>query len=91
MPTEDDFLRAILDDVDDASCRLVFADWLEERGDPRGEWLRIDCELAKVGPKDRRRKALEARKQQLRESQGESLIVWERAFASAGIGFAISC
>jgi uncharacterized protein (TIGR02996 family) len=85
MLTENDFLRAILDDISDPSRRLVFADWLEERGDPRCEWLRIECELAEMGPKDRGRKKLEARKQQLWESQGERLIAWERAFALARI------
>ena len=25
---------------DDTTARLVFADWLDERGDPRGPWLR---------------------------------------------------
>src|SRR4051794_22279828 len=85
MTTEEGFLRAILDDINDASRRLVFADWLEEQGDPRGEWLRLDCALAQLGAKDRRRKALDARKQQLWESHRESLIVWERRFALARI------
>src|SRR5262245_26584807 len=83
MTTEEDFLRAILDDINDAPRRLVFADWLEERGDPRAEWLRIDCELARPGLGDDHRPALEARKQQLWESHRGSLIVWERAFALA--------
>src|SRR5262245_16373501 len=68
MNTEEDFLRAILDDVNDALRRLVFADWLEERGDPRAEWLRIDCELGKLRPRDKRRPALEARKQEVWEA-----------------------
>jgi uncharacterized protein (TIGR02996 family) len=85
MITEEDFLRAILDDINDASCRLVFADWLEERGDPRAEWLRIECALANLGPKDDCRPTLEARKRELGESHRESLIVWERRFALARI------
>jgi uncharacterized protein (TIGR02996 family) len=85
MTTEEDFLRVILDDINDASRRLVFADWLEERGDPRAEWLRIDCELATLGLKDNRRPALEARKRKLGEAHRESLIVWERRFALARI------
>jgi uncharacterized protein (TIGR02996 family) len=85
MTTEEDFLRAILDDIHDAWRRLVFADWLEERGDPRAEWLRIDCELARPGLEDDCRPALEARKRQLEEAHRESLIVWERRFALARI------
>jgi uncharacterized protein (TIGR02996 family) len=35
------FLRAIADDPADDTNRLVYADWLEERGDPRGEYIRL--------------------------------------------------
>jgi hypothetical protein len=28
--------------------RLVYADWLDERGDPRGEFIRVQCELARL-------------------------------------------
>jgi uncharacterized protein (TIGR02996 family) len=52
---EQAFLRAIdaspLDDVP----RLVYADWLQERGqDARAEFIRIQCEIAKIeiGPRD---------------------------------------
>jgi uncharacterized protein (TIGR02996 family) len=41
MNSEAAFLRAIQERPSDASLRLVFADWLEERGDPRGEVLRL--------------------------------------------------
>jgi uncharacterized protein (TIGR02996 family) len=40
-PEEAAFLQAILATPNDLSLRLVFADWLEERGDPRGELLRL--------------------------------------------------
>ena len=39
---EDDFLRAVEESPDDQP-RLVFADWLEERGSPRGQHLRTIC------------------------------------------------
>src|ERR1700723_1242999 len=35
------FLAAMADHPDDNQRRLVFADWLEEKGDPRGELLRL--------------------------------------------------
>jgi uncharacterized protein (TIGR02996 family) len=85
MTTEEAFLRSILDDIHDPLRRLVFADWLEEHGDPRAEWLRIDCELAGLGRQDERRPALEARKRELGESIRERLVVWERRFALARI------
>src|SRR5262245_19339247 len=64
MPTEADFLEAIRQTDDDAS-RLIFADWLEERGDPRGEFMRIQVELAKWVPDLDRRTALKAREKEL--------------------------
>jgi uncharacterized protein (TIGR02996 family) len=58
MTEEDAFLAAILAAPRDDTPRLVFADWLEERGDPRGELLRITTELealeAAAAPPDMR-------------------------------------
>lgn len=34
------FIREIVAHPDDAP-RLIYADWLEERGDPQGEFIRI--------------------------------------------------
>jgi uncharacterized protein (TIGR02996 family) len=42
MSDDDAFLRAILVNPDDETCRLVYADWLEERGDGRGPFLRLE-------------------------------------------------
>jgi uncharacterized protein (TIGR02996 family) len=39
--TEEAFQRAMRADPDDHGPRLVFADWLEEQGDPRGELIRL--------------------------------------------------
>jgi uncharacterized protein (TIGR02996 family) len=44
-PDEQAFLRAVLADPHDSLPRLVYADWLEERGDPRGEFLRLATRL----------------------------------------------
>jgi uncharacterized protein (TIGR02996 family) len=35
------FLTAILERPDEDTSRLVYADWLEERGDPRSEYLQL--------------------------------------------------
>jgi uncharacterized protein (TIGR02996 family) len=40
MTTEDDFQRALDACPEDWQTRLVFADWLDERGDPRGPGYR---------------------------------------------------
>jgi uncharacterized protein (TIGR02996 family) len=44
MPEEADFIRTIQADPNNDSHRLVYADWLEERGDKRGEFLRLKCQ-----------------------------------------------
>jgi uncharacterized protein (TIGR02996 family) len=41
MNDEAAFMAAILAAPDDDAPRLVFADWLDERGDRRAEWLRL--------------------------------------------------
>jgi uncharacterized protein (TIGR02996 family) len=48
MSDESAFLRAILAKPDDPVNRLRYADWLEERGDPRGQFLRMDPELERI-------------------------------------------
>lgn len=40
MTTEDDFQRAIDSDPQDWHTRLVFADWLDDHGDPRADGYR---------------------------------------------------
>ncbi|MBN9117954.1 MAG: TIGR02996 domain-containing protein [Planctomycetes bacterium] len=40
-------LRAILNDPEDDTARLVYADWLDEHDDPtRAEFVRVQCRLA---------------------------------------------
>jgi uncharacterized protein (TIGR02996 family) len=38
------FLSAIFSQPDDDWLRLIYADWLEERGDPRAQFIRLDVE-----------------------------------------------
>ena len=45
---ETGFIEAITDNPRDDSARLVYADWLEERNDPRCEYLRKECEFAEL-------------------------------------------
>ena len=40
----DSFLRAIISSPHDDLPRLVYADWLDERGDARGRFIRAECE-----------------------------------------------
>jgi uncharacterized protein (TIGR02996 family) len=65
MSHEEGFLRAILDTPDDDGPRLVYADWLAERGDARGEFIRLQCVAARTPADDPRRRALRAREEEL--------------------------
>lgn len=47
MPTHEEFRQAIDQDPDNDTPRLVYADWLDEQGNPRGEFIRIQHELKK--------------------------------------------
>lgn len=42
------FFREIVAAPEDDAPRLIYADWLEERGDPLGALIRIQCELARL-------------------------------------------
>src|SRR5437588_3706822 len=64
-PEEMAFRQAIIDNPDDDTRRLIFADWLEERGDPRAEFIRVQCELARLPDDDERRWELEGREDEL--------------------------
>lgn len=59
-------LQAIIDSPDDDSLRLVYADYLEERGEPeRATFIRVQVELALLPQADERRASLEAREREL--------------------------
>ena len=45
--TEEELHAAVLAAPDDDGPRLVLADWLSERGDVRGEFIAVQCELAR--------------------------------------------
>jgi uncharacterized protein (TIGR02996 family) len=69
-PSPDEaFLRAICEEPDDDTHRLVYADWLDEHGQPeRAEFIRVQCALAKLGPDAPRPAELAEREQALYEA-----------------------
>lgn len=73
MSTERDLLDAILAAPDDDGPRLIYADWLLECGDLRGELVAVECELARLQRGDPRRDALVARDHALQEALRGSL------------------
>jgi uncharacterized protein (TIGR02996 family) len=71
LMNHDGFLQAILDDPDDDAVRLIYADWLEEQGDPHGEFIRVQCELASGGKGPQRSRLVEREQELLRQHEVE--------------------
>ncbi|MDF1663993.1 MAG: TIGR02996 domain-containing protein [Planctomycetota bacterium] len=75
----------------DDTPRLLFANWLEEAGNPRGEFIRLQCELA-AGPFRSKRWGIKTRSEALFKEHSQSWIealgakgdwTWNRGFAQA--------
>jgi uncharacterized protein (TIGR02996 family) len=68
MTRDDAFLQAVIADPDDDGLRLAYADYLDERGDPRGEFIRVQVALERMPEEDPRRAALKVRERELRNA-----------------------
>jgi uncharacterized protein (TIGR02996 family) len=64
------FLATILHDPDDRATRLVYADWLKDHDDPRGELIRIEDEMRTLPAFADRFWQLKPRRNQLRAKAG---------------------
>lgn len=71
MSSHETFLEAILSHPEDDALRLVYADWLEERGDPRGEFIRVQYDLADTKGDSARQKRLHIRELELLARHGD--------------------
>ena len=71
-------IEAIRADPDEDTPRLVLADWFEENGESaRGEFVRVQCELARLDPTSERYPELHCRQlQMLGEHEGKWLGEW---------------
>jgi uncharacterized protein (TIGR02996 family) len=54
MSEEAAFLAAITANPEDDTARLVYADWLQERNDPRAVYLRLEVRRHRMRPRERR-------------------------------------
>jgi uncharacterized protein (TIGR02996 family) len=71
------FIRAILDQPDDDAPRLILADYLEERGSAQGEFIRIQCQRARLEHRDPQYgEALRREEEMLRVHRREWLRSW---------------
>jgi uncharacterized protein (TIGR02996 family) len=64
------FLQTILEQPEADVPRLVYADWLEEQGDPLGELIRLQCQIALLRENDPQRESLSRRQELLLEQFG---------------------
>jgi uncharacterized protein (TIGR02996 family) len=83
MSDRDALLRAILAAPGDDTPRLVYADWLTERGEEsRAEFIRVQCEVARLAPVPTvgaRPTAERARIEELRRRERELLRTMQEA------------
>lgn len=84
MNTEaDGFLARVLDAPDADEPRLIYADWLDEQGDPRGEFIRAQVALARLPAYDRRRVGLVRTEQDLLARHADA---WAAPFRGLATG-----
>ena len=96
VPDERPFLEAILEDPENDVPRLIFADWLEDRGDPRAEFIRVQCELAALEEDDLQHERLSAREHELLRQHGDRWKeglpeIVQRAYFERGFVGSIGC
>ena len=76
MSEEKALLRAIVEDPDDDTVRLAYADWLEEQGGDerlaRAEFIRVQMSLSRMADDDPARTALVVREARLLNTHRES-------------------
>lgn len=76
MAGREAFLQAIREAPEDAGLRLIFADWLDERSDPLGEFIRLQFELEPL------RDCYDDRTKRLRQREEE--LIWDNRAAWLG-------
>ena len=84
-PSPDELLAAIYARPDDDAARLVYADFLTEQGDPRGEFISLQCQAAPTKAQQKRAWALLAEHRvawvgKLRQVVLADSVVFERGF-----------
>jgi uncharacterized protein (TIGR02996 family) len=90
MDMHSSFLADIAANPEDDAPRLVYADWLDDNGDPdRAAFIRAQCRLARMGPCNPERFALEADAEDLLAKHGKkwlklpkvgARVEWARGF-----------
>src|SRR5262245_61798913 len=79
------FLDAIGEQPDDDGPRLIYADWLDENGDPaRAEFIRSQCRLARMSESEAAATDLPGRAYQLQREHADRWLAPLRAITGGG-------
>ena len=65
-----DFVQAIIEEPDVDDHRLILADWLEERDDPRAELIRLQFEMKTIEKSNPKWARLRSRELKLLRAHG---------------------
>lgn len=74
MTDNEALLQAVCTDPDNVGLRLIYADYLEEQGDARADFIRVQCDLADLSEDDDRVPALKERELQLLNRHGRAWV-----------------
>jgi uncharacterized protein (TIGR02996 family) len=86
-PGYEPFLETILDNPGDDGPRMVYADWLEEQGDPRAEFIRAQLKLANMTEADPEWEQVSDRESELLIAHGDKWRAEIPEFARKGCEF----
>src|SRR5688572_1419318 len=85
MDYEHPFVQEVRARPHEDTPRLIFADYLEEAGDPRGELIRVQVQLARLDPGDPERRSLEIREDELLREHAEEWVGPLRELGAEGV------
>jgi uncharacterized protein (TIGR02996 family) len=85
MEFEHPFVAEIRAHPHDDAPRLVFADYLDEAGDPQGELIRVQVALSRLTPGDADRRGLELREEELLSAYADEWLAPLRALGAQGV------
>lgn len=85
MDYEHPFVQEVRNNPRDDFPRLIFADYLDEAGDPRGELIRVQVQLANMTPGEPERRELELREEELLADYADAWLEPLREFGAQGL------
>ena len=93
MKDDTGFLRDIIANPNDPVPRLIYADWLDEHGDIRGEFLRLEVHCGERETSLRQRRQIRARLRQLRQGICQTWLARldRAAVENCGLRFQFEC